>query len=47
VRRSVIDNNARAPSVVNGGRCISGVSALRAVVLIAEGTLSLPARDWD
>ena len=47
VRRSVIDNNARASSVVNGGRCISGVSALRAVVLIAEGTLSLPARDWD
>jgi len=28
VRRSVIDNNARASSVVNGGRCISGVSAL-------------------
>jgi len=24
----VIDNNARASSVVNGGRCISGVSAL-------------------
>jgi len=33
----VIDNNARASSVVNGGRCISGVSALRAVVLNAEG----------
>jgi hypothetical protein len=43
----LIDNNARAPSVVNAGRCISGASALRAVVLIAEDTLSLPARDWD
>jgi len=43
----LIDSNARASPVVNGGRPISGVSALRAVVLIAEGTLSLPARDWD
>ena len=43
----MIDNNACARSVVNVGRCISGVSALRAVVLIAEGTRSLTARDWD
>jgi len=27
-RRSLIDNNARASPVVNGGRCIGGVSAL-------------------
>jgi hypothetical protein len=44
----LIDSNARASSVVNGGRCITGVSELMGtVVLIAEGTRSLPARDWD